>query len=182
MAEVLDAQYQRELVAARQEPNPVDSTDPLEEQEAEGQDAQRRRLAMLQERARGEQEAKSGGALQAQAEERIKKEIAKKISWRAVNIAMGAMVLLLVLTVLIWTVQFIGGNIMGSKMIPKLGMGETILWLVALFIVFAAFNAIMLAISILVQVYEDPLKTVATFGSIILQVFWGVVKGLVAPG
>lgn len=186
-------QYQRELEKTRRlligkpkKSEDGEDKDEIDDLDIENQNAARRHIEELKQRARQRLLNSGQESTQRLAEEKVKKEIAQKVGWRSVKIAMGATVLLAILTVLIWTVQFIGGNIMGVKWMPKLDIGEIILWLVALFIVFAAFSAIMILITILVQVYEDPIQAVLTFGSIILEVFWGVIKGvvtsLVTPG
>lgn len=179
-------QYQRELEKTRRlligkpkKSEDGEDKDEIDDLDIENQNAARRHIEELKQRARQRLLNSGQESTQRLAEEKVKKEIAQKVSWRSVKIAMGATVLLAILTVLIWTVQFIGGNIMGVKWMPKLDIGEIILWLVALFIVFAAFNAFMILIAILVQVYEDPIQAVLTFGSIILEVFWGVIKGVV---
>lgn len=139
----------------------------------------RRRLDALRGKGKEEKSEKDVNVVQKQAEEKIKKELAKKLSWRALNMAMGASVILVFVTIIVWTVQFIGGNMMGSKLIPKLGLGETILWVIGLIILTVIFNTIVLAITMMIQVYEDPSGLVRVFGNIILQVFWGALKSLV---
>ncbi|MFA6252963.1 MAG: hypothetical protein WCV69_01695 [Patescibacteria group bacterium] len=182
MAEVLQANYQRDLAAARRVasssvPDTAEELDPVAEQEEKSQGFLRRRLESLRGKAKQQEGEKDGNVLQQQAEEKIKKEIAQKLTWRAVNMAMGATVILAFLTVLIWTVQFIAGNIFGSKIIPKLGMGEIILWLIGLLVIFTIFNMIMLGITLMVQVYENPLETLSNLSSIFWKVFWGILKG-----
>jgi uncharacterized membrane protein YcjF (UPF0283 family) len=183
MAEVLQANYQRDLAAARRvAPSPVaekaeEEADPVAEQEEKSQGFLRRRLNSLRGKAKQQEGEKGTDVLQEQAEEKIKKEIAQKLTWRMVNMAMGATVILAFLTVLIWTVQFIAGNIMGSKVIPKLGLGEIILWLIGLLVIFTIFNMIMLGITLMVQVYENPVEMLSNLGGIFWKVFWGILKG-----
>lgn len=183
MAEVLQANYQRDLAAARRvASNPVaekaeEEADPIAEQEEKSQGFLRRRLESLRGKAKQQEGEKSTDVLQQQAEEKIKKEIAQKLTWRMVNMTMGATVILAFLTVLIWTVQFIAGNIFGSKIIPKLGMGEIILWLIGLFVIFTIFNMIMLGITLMVQVYENPLEVLSNLSGIFWKLFWGILKG-----
>ena len=183
MAEVLQANYQRDLAAARRvAPSPVadkaeEEIDPVAEQEEKSQGFLRRRLESLRGKAKQQEGEKSTDVLQQQAEEKIKKEIAQKLTWRMVNMAMGATLILAFLTVLIWTVQFIAGNILGSKIIPKLGIGEIILWLVGMMVIFTIFNMIMLGITLMVQVYENPLETLVKLSGIFWELFWGILKG-----
>jgi hypothetical protein len=137
----------------------------------------RRRLDALRGKGKEEKSEKDGNVLQQQAEEKIKKEIAKKLSWRAFNMAMGASVILVFVTIIVWTVQFIGGNMMGSKMIPKLGIGETILWLIGLIIMVALFDMIILAITLMIEVFEDPRRLVGELINIFWKDFWAGLVG-----
>lgn len=191
MAEVLQQNtYQRGLSeareSARRETASADSSntsqesediDPLAVQEEQSQNFLRRRLSMLRGRGQEEQSAKGANVLQKQAEEKIKKELAKKLTWRALNIAMGASVILLFVTIIIWTVQFIGGNMMGSKLIPKLGLGEIILWLIGLAIMVALFNMIVLAITLMIEVFEKPGNLLGDILNIFWKDFWSGLVG-----
>lgn len=194
MAEVLQQNtYQRGLTQAREasrrevgssnsEDDDSDQMDPLASQEEQSQSFLRRRLDTLRGRAKDKTAGKDANVLQQQAEERLKKEIAKKLSWRMANMAMGATVLLIFVTILVWTIQFIGGNVMGSKMIPKLSLGEIVLWIIGLIIIFALIDLIILGITIMAQVFEDPIGLIRVFGTVITEVFWGALKSLVGAG
>ncbi len=136
-----------------------------------------RRLDFLRNRAKQKSGASEENILQKQAEEKLKKEIAQKLSWRAVNIATGASIILIFVTILIWTIQFIGGNMMGSKMIPKLGIGETILWIIGLVVIAVLWNMILLGITLLIQVFEDPGGLIGSIISIFWNNFWSGLLG-----
>jgi hypothetical protein len=90
---------------------------------------------------------------------------------------MGASVILLFVTIIIWTVQFIGGNMMGSKLIPKLGLGEIILWLIGLAIMVALFNMIVLAITLMIEVFEKPGNLLGDILNIFWKDFWSGLVG-----
>lgn len=191
MAEVLQQNtYQRGLSeareSARREIASADSSnsrqdseniDSLAAQEEESQNFLRRRLGALRGMGKARQLEKDGNILQQQAEEKIKKEVAKKLSWRVFNMAMGASVILIFVTIIVWTVQFIGGNMMGSKLIPKLGLGETILWIIGLVILTAIIDTIILAIAMMIQVFEDPGGLLQSAVAIFWGSFWGGLVG-----
>ncbi len=149
----------------------------LEEQEAKSQNFLRRRLDMLKNRSK-DQGGESADIVQKQAEEKLKKELARKASLKAANLAMGATLILLVVTVLVWTVQFIGGNLLGSKVIPKLDLGEIILWLIAMAVVATLFFLIMFFIAMISYAYQHPLEALINMGSFFRSVFWEVFKSL----
>jgi hypothetical protein len=137
----------------------------------------RRSLSSLRGKAKGQAEEKGSNVLQQQAEEKIKKEVARKLTLRAVNIAFGASVALAIVTVIIWTVQFIGGNMMGSKLIPKLGLGETILWLICLIIVSIFIDVIILGITLMIEIFENPTSIIGNVISIFWSGFWNGLLG-----
>lgn len=151
--------------------------DGLEAQEAQSQNFFRRRLSMLKNLAREKKGATNPGVLQQEAEAKIKKEIARKASWRTVNLVMGSTLILVFLTVLVWTVQFIGGNILGSKVIPKLGIGEIVMWLLAMTIVSTFFYIIMFFIGIISYAYEHPLQALVEMNGFFRSVIWEIFKG-----
>lgn len=182
MAEVLDSTYQRGLTAARSQTAPSNPAveneeDPLTEQEEQSQNFLRRRLQALRNIAKSKVEGQGGSTLQQEAEAKAKKEIAKRMSWRMVNVTMGSTVILVFLTVIVWTVQFIGGNMMGSKLIPKLGLGETILWIIGLVVVVTIFNLILLGLTLIAEVFENPGKLVETLINIFWKNFWSGLTG-----
>jgi hypothetical protein len=155
----------------------AEAEDSLAEQEEQSQNFLRRSLSSLRGKAKGQAEEKGSNVLQQQAEEKIKKEIARKLTLRAVNMAMGASVVLAIVTVIIWTVQFIGGNMMGSKLIPKLGLGETILWLICLIIVSILIDVIILGITLMIEIFENPTSIVGNIISIFWNGFWDGLLG-----
>ncbi|GEM_PF-3376200 len=75
------------------------------------------------------------------AKKKIKQKIAKKVASRgAIRLvagAFGATGVGLIVTYIIWTVQAIAGNLMGSKIIPKLEWWELILWFIIGLLLFA---------------------------------------------
>ncbi len=190
MAEVLQnntnkqSSFGRTLRILRRPPDQsADNTEADPETEAgsslEGQDDQRlaRRLRFLHSRAKEKTEEKGANVLQQQAEEKLKKEIAKKLSWRALNMAMGASVILIFVTIIVWTVQFIGGNMMGSKMIPKLSLGETILWIIGLIVIIVLFDMIVLGITLMIEVFEKPGSLIGDIINIFWKDFWSGLLG-----
>lgn len=151
--------------------------DALPDPEEEGRRSQKSRLNFLRKKATEKKGEESTNVLQEQAEEKIKKEIAQKLTWRAVNMTMGATVVLVFLTILVWTVQFIGGNLMGSKMIPKLSLGETILWIIGLCVIGTLLNMIILAITLMIEAYEKPGNLLLTAISFLWKNFWSGLVG-----
>jgi hypothetical protein len=51
------------------------------------------------------------------------------------------------------------------------------LWLIGLLVIFTIFNMIMLGITLMVQVYENPVEMLSNLGGIFWKVFWGILKG-----
>ncbi|MFA6307224.1 MAG: hypothetical protein WCS88_01465 [Patescibacteria group bacterium] len=99
--------------------------------------------------------------------DKIVKEVAKKVSVRAASWGAGATGVGLLVTFGIWTVQAIGGNLMGSKWIPKLELYELILWLI-LGVLLAAI--VLLALTLL-TILVDPIG----FG---LDLAWDTITSL----
>ena len=62
-------------------------------------------------------------------------DLQKKAILKSAKGGTAATLLGLVITYAIMTVQFIAGNIFESKNIPKLGLGETIIWVCATFLI-----------------------------------------------
>ena len=62
-------------------------------------------------------------------------DLQKKATLKAAKGGTAATLLGLVITYAIMTVQFIAGNIFESKNIPRLGLGETIIWVCSTFLI-----------------------------------------------
>ncbi len=62
-------------------------------------------------------------------------DLQKKAVLKSAKGGTAATLLGLVITYAIMTIQFIAGNIFESKNIPKLGLGETIIWVCATFLI-----------------------------------------------
>jgi uncharacterized membrane protein YcjF (UPF0283 family) len=180
IAKIRQKAWSRDLANLRRPTaNPIaenETDDSAVDPEESGRRSQKGRLNFLRKKASEKTGAEGTDVIKQQAEEKIKKEIAQKLTWRAANMAMGASIILIFLTILVWTVQFIGGNLMDSKMIPKLSLGETILWIIGLCIIFALIDLILLVIIMAAQVFKDPIGLITVFGKVILEVFWGAIK------
>lgn len=95
--------------------------------------------------------------------DQIRKEVAKKavrvasrISLRLVNTALGASVIGLVVVWVVWTIQLIAGNLLGSQTIPPLKSWEKVAW----FLLGALLGAAVLGIIILLYMIIHPEQVV----------------------
>jgi len=79
-------------------------------------------------------------------------KIAKKLGLRTVSLSSGSTGVGLIVTFIIWSGQAILGNLMGSKIVPKLDWWEFILWLV----VGLALLGILILASALLVLISDP--------------------------
>ena len=100
------------------------------DQDGQNDDINKRKLAELKQQAKARIKKK----VQDKAKKKIK-ELQKKAILKATKGGAGATLVGLIITYAIMTIQFIAGNIFESKNIPKLGLGETIIWVCATFLI-----------------------------------------------
>tara|TARA_B100001964_G_scaffold228235_1_gene279121 strand:- start:631 stop:1080 length:450 start_codon:yes stop_codon:yes gene_type:complete len=93
------------------------------DQDGQNDDINKRKLAELKQQAKARIKKK----VQDKAKKKIK-ELQKKAILKATKGGAGATLVGLIITYAIMTIQFIAGNIFESKIIPKLGFAETIIW------------------------------------------------------
>lgn len=115
-------------------------------------------------------------ALKEKATDVIKKKLAQKIGTRVVLRVVGAAcastVIFLIVTYLIWTVQAIAGNLMGSKWIPELEWWELILWGL-LGIIMLAILILLIAVSSVAIVFSNPILALSILGAAIFDAITG---------
>lgn len=106
----------------------------------------------------------------------VKKKLAQKIATRTVLRVIGAAcastLVFLIVTWLIWTIQALAGNLMGSKWIPELEWWETILW-VLLTILLLVVLIVLTAVSSLAIVLSNPLLAISILGAAIVSAVTG---------
>jgi len=85
---------------------------------------------------------------------KIAQKVAKQAAARVTSWAAGATLIGLLVTYLIWTIQAIVGNLMGSKWIPSLEWWELILWLLLGIILLA----ILFGLLALLAIFLDPIS------------------------
>lgn len=175
MAEALEAQCKRDLSSAKRLPNDTAASDSLAETEDQSQMAIKRRLNNLVTKAKNKAQILNAEEGIFTLDPKVAMELAKKSGWRWLNNTLEGSVYLSFLTPFIRTVQFIAGNLLHSEAIPALDIPDVVRWIIGLFIYAAIFLAIMLGISLLVQVFEDPLQLVEDLGSIFWKLFWDAI-------
>ncbi|MFA6466742.1 MAG: hypothetical protein WCV71_02700 [Patescibacteria group bacterium] len=115
-------------------------------------------------------------ALKEKATDAIKKKLAQKVGTRLVLRVVGAAcassIIFLIVTWLIWTVQALAGNLMGSKWIPELEWWEIILWGI-LTIIILAIVIILITLSSIAIVFSNPLLAISILGTIIFEAVTG---------
>lgn len=134
--------------------------------------------------ARGLQRSKAaavGGGLSSALQGENAVGIAKgAASWYLLDVAFGALLTLVgfIPALLYLNFHYIMSKF-GSKLFGELFFLQKLMLLFANIFAFVVIMVIFLWISIMIDAYTDPLSLVQTFGSIILEVFWGVIKGVV---
>ena len=99
-------------------------------------------------------------------------DLQKKATLKAAKGGTAATLLGLVITYAIMTVQFIAGNIFESKNIPRLGLGETIIWVCSTFLIIvgpiAALTLLILMMVVAISI-SCPACALTMFGAEIIS-------------
>jgi len=108
---------------------------------------------------------------------RLAKKLATKGAVRTVSISIGVTGVGLIVTYLIWTVQVIAGNLMGSKWIPRLAsLGDFLFWwelpLWMLMTIFVLMGILILFILLTVAlIFSNPVVAATILG-------WSIVNAI----
>ncbi len=179
MADVL-ANQRRQLWAAQRETADESeqdqaTTDVVEQDLAAGEDArsqgrvlQRQQQAAKQKSATEQVDDKVGQAVQEQVA-----AAAKQNTLRIVSTVFGSTIFLFFITVLIWTFQFIVGNVMSSKIVPALKLWEIVLWLASLFLLMGVVLLVVTMISFIVKLTSFDWDAIKILGTALWEGFKG---------
>ena len=108
--------------------NPADYPQELEEQESSAAAEEQKSSAGAIRREFQKRRREAVQKAQKKVVEQLAKKIAKKASLRTVSIASGSSGVGLLVTYAIWTGQLIFGNLLDSKIVPKLDLAEKVAW------------------------------------------------------
>lgn len=178
MADVLVNQ-RRQLWAAQRETADSDleqtPTNLVEEDLAAGENA-RSQGRVLQRQQQAAKQKSAAENVEGKIEEVVQEQVkatAKQNTLRIINAVCGSTIVLFFVTVLIWTFQFIAGNLLGSKVVPALKIWEIILWLASLFLLLGAILLIATIISFMVRLSQFDWDAIKILG----QGLWDAFKG-----
>ena len=99
------------------------------------------------------------------AQEAVKKaakKAASKVTVRLISGVAAASIVGLIITYLIMTIQVFAGNLMQSKIVPKLSLVELLIWGAVSLVLFAAVVAIILIIYLLTDPWKAALIALHT--------------------
>ncbi|MFA5126890.1 MAG: hypothetical protein WC465_02725 [Patescibacteria group bacterium] len=176
MAEVL-ANQRRQFLADQREPERSEQGqaegDAVEQDLAAGEDA-RSQARVLQRQQKADKQKSAASQVEGQVEQAVQeqaKAVAKQSVLRWVNVALGSTILLFVVTVLIWTFQFIVGNVLESKIVPPLKLWEIILWLASLLLLMGVTLLIVAMISFMVKITHFDWDAIKILGESLWSAF-----------
>lgn len=167
MAEVLSNQYRRALFADRKSSDSSNSAafdyDPVESDQAEGDEQRRRRMLDRFRQTDIDQKALQAQT-QAQLQEAVKTKAQQFLSRglaRILGVACGSTIILLIVPYIIMTIQLIVGNLLGNPLVPKLKLWEQIVWGVVTFLIFCSFIMNIAFILLMIKMVIGPVASFA---------------------
>ncbi|MBT6690935.1 hypothetical protein HOB10_01215 [Candidatus Parcubacteria bacterium] len=87
-----------------------------------------------------------------EATQKVVKKAASKLTLRLVSGAAAASIVGLIISYIIMTIQFFIGNLLESKLVPKLSLVEILIWGCLSLLIFAA----IVAVALILQLLADP--------------------------